>query len=186
MEEQKSMWAERIKPTRLADSANRRFVELGGLLMRAITLSYPISLNGTGKAKGDKRGKRDGASSESGEPPFYSALLSLDPGALASLVKKVDGVARNLVRNGLGDSHSSADMNGQSEGETFRQKLKDLFHNDAWRRLAAARWIREHRCAEAKSILEGVLSIEESVEVRSEIERTLNALDARRANGKGD
>ncbi len=70
--------------------------------------------------------------------------------------------------------------------ETLNTKLKDLFHEDAWSRLAAIRWFRQQRYTEAVTVLEGVLSIEESDEVRSEIERTLRVLNVCRSNNKGD
>jgi hypothetical protein len=56
---------------------------------------------------------------------------------------------------------------------TLQLKLRDLFHRNAGRRLAAARWIRKRRYRQALAMLESVQAIEESAEVRREIARAI-------------
>lgn len=146
----------RIDPWRLADEANLRFVELARLLMRLVTLS-----------------------------PQARAGLSIDSRALASLAEKVDRLFRRCDTARAPDPHERADArDGSVADESLGPRLKELFHHDALHRLAAARWIRQHRCAGAIPPLEGVLSIEENREVRGEIERALQVLKAPRPGTK--
>jgi hypothetical protein len=113
-------------------------------------------------------------------------VLALEPEALGALAKKVDEIAKRTVRAHFSNSSEFAGAPKGAADELLERKLRELFHQDAWHRLAAIRWIREHRCTEAISTLEGVLSIEESDEVRIEIGRALTALGARTSNSKGD
>jgi hypothetical protein len=52
-------------------------------------------------------------------------------------------------------------------------KLRELFHKDAKRRLAAARWFRRHDYEAALPALEGMLTIEDNEDVRREIVRVI-------------
>lgn len=179
MKEQQRKRSGRLDPKRLADEANLRFVGLAELLMRLVT--WRRNARCSSKSDTDGRGLRARGEppDRSGEPRPSRGGLSLDPRTLASLAEKVDRLLRRSDSTRVLDSCEQTDaQNSTVADESLRSKLKELFHQDAWHRLAAARWIRQHRRSGAISALEGVLSIEESNEVRGEIERALHVLTA--------
>ncbi len=161
-----------INPRRLAEEADSQFVELAGLLMRFVSWDRPI-----------RRASRP----EADEPRPSWKPFAFDKGVLASIAEKLSGLTKR------GDRARNSDCGEQRVEEenpiadtTREEKLKKLFHQDAWHRLAAVRWLRQHRCFEAISALEGALSIEESDEVRGEIERAIHVLTSCRPNNKGE
>lgn len=109
-------------------------------------------------------------------------IVTLSPRNRCDCVSEAAGHHRRARGEPLPrDSSEQADApDDPRTDEEMLSRLRELFHQDAWHRLAAARWIRQHRCSQAISVLEGVLSIEESDEVRGELERALNVLTAPR------
>jgi len=73
---------------------------------------------------------------------------------------------------------TGSELHGPVDDESLRARVMELFHHDALHRLAAARWIRQHRRPSVIPVLEGVLPVEENEEVREEIERAIQVLSA--------
>lgn len=97
-----------------------------------------------------------------------------DPRFFASLAKRIERILSHVQQA------------GEEPGErTLQSKLRELFHQDAGRRLAAVRWIRKRRVGRALSTLESVQAIEESVEVRKEIARAVLEIRSCQSNDRG-
>ena len=158
MRERKREKPRRLDPKRIADGANRGFVKLAQSLMCLITWRTA----GTKPAVKMPRSRP----ARGGSAP--------DPRFFASLAKRVERILNHVHRAGE-----------ESDDKTFQLKLRDLFHGDAGRRLAAVRWIRKRRFRQALSTLESVRSIEESVEVRDEIARAILEIKGCLSNDRG-
>jgi hypothetical protein len=157
----------RPKILRLADRANTRFVGLVQMLVR-LTSWRPAS------ARSKKSVKAQTCKSR---PRFD---LPLDPEIYAELATKVERILKRSTVPGRSDSPKpKGDLETAIADPELKQKLKDLFHEDARRRATAVRWIRRRGFDQALPALEGVLSVEASDEVRAEIVRTMNELGAR-------
>lgn len=94
--------------------------------------------------------------------PVVKERSASDPRFFAALARRIERI--------LGTVHQ---VGGEPDDRALQLKLRDLFHRDAGRRLAAARWIRKRRAGRALATLESVQAIEESDQVRKEIARAV-------------
>lgn len=147
---------------RLADRANQRFV---GVFQAMARLGRGLSRKKRSRPALDK-----GAALE----------IPLDPKVYAELTAKVERIlARGAGRGRPGSYRRRGDMQAAIGDPELKQKLRDLFDDDAGRRATAVRWIRRQGLDQALPALEAVLSVEASDEVRLEIARTIEELGAR-------
>jgi len=179
MEEQKTRLLMQLEPTHLAEEMNRGFVGLARTLMGFVD-GPPALVAGGGRDKAARGARR--AEKRSKRPPIGSevpAAADAKNSALATLARTVD----RAVRRGLaGSAARLAGEAGGGDAQALDRRIKDLFHEEAGRRLAAARWIRKNGCANVVPTLESVLRIEESADVRGEIERAVCVLDSLNEN----
>jgi hypothetical protein len=106
--------------------------------------------------------------------PLEKRRSAPDPRFFALLAKRVERILSHVQQA------------GEEPGDRALQpKLRELFHQDAGRRLAAVRWIRKRRAGRALSTLESVQAIEESVEVRKEIARAVLEIKSYQSNDRG-
>jgi hypothetical protein len=177
----------RVNPGRLADEANFKFVGFAAHLMDVVDWNRPIRHLKKGKVNDSKQRPQDEKSNTKAKSRPYWSGFAFDPKVLAALSKKMERILKRHEKAGVPNPRAASNREEISfSEEELESKLKELFHQDAWHRLAAIRWLRQHGCSEAISALEGVLSIEESDEVRGEIERALHVLRIRRISNKGE
>ena len=172
MEDVQKSSLDRLSPGRVADEANRRFVELGRFLMNLTTGQYHHTVPGV-----DARQPAPPAADPTGKSARF----------LSALADQVDRILRRSSRAGrdIVAARYKTAVDAPT-GEAERRWLGRMFHDDAQYRMAAVRWVRERRHTEAIPTLEGVLSIEEDSGVRAEILATLREFEAAKGREKGE
>lgn len=158
MREKTGKKANRLDPKRIVDGADRGFVKLAHSIMCLVTWRNPLA--GTSPRT---TASRPAGGETAANQRFFAALA-----------KRIEQILNQAPRAGV-----------EPDDGVLQLKLRDLFHRDAGRRLAAARWIRKRRAERALPTLESVEAIEESDQVRKEIARAVSEIKGSQTDETG-
>ncbi len=180
MDEQQNSWMSRWSPSRLADEANDEFVRLARLLARFLTWEA-CARQGQAMGDSDSGSERPtvARSAGGGSCARRRRGCALDADGWEALAERVDRIVNHTATMPTGGWRQTRGVaDSAMDDGTHGLKLRELFDRDAARRLSAVQWIRRGGFSEAVPLLEGVLVIEESPEVREAIDSALHELKA--------
>lgn len=169
-----------VNPKRLADEADRGFVDLARFMMRLVTWDRPfwnhekkVATQGEGMGTtAERESDFEDSSSTGRKHPFDSRFFATMSDRIESIMNRGDG-NRSPQESTPESGHGST-----VDRSAVASKMRELFHGESAHRLSAVKWIREHRCVESIPTLEGILRIEECPEVNEEIHQTLETFRA--------